>query len=114
MINSASSDLQDSRIQVGQELGDMGVPNDQIIATDACQYMRDNPDPTSWPDGPSLCDQGALWQTLQYVFIAVAGVGAVAGILFIVLDDDEESPSTVSIRPSFGPGRGSVSASLTF
>jgi hypothetical protein len=120
MINSASSDLQDSRIRVGQELG-MLVPrpsNDAIMATDACQYMRDIADPTTWGDsrstGISVCDQGALWQTLQYVFIAVAGVGAVAGILFIVLDDDEESPSTVSIRPSFGPGRGSVSASLTF
>ncbi len=106
--------FQDDKTRVGATLQGMGLSSAEIEGTDACQYMRDSGD-GSFTDSVDKCDQGNLWTALQYVFLGVAGVGLAAGIVFMVTSgDEEEEPSTVSILPSIGPNRGSVTARVTF
>jgi hypothetical protein len=115
---SGNQEFQDDRAQVGQLIAASmpGASKEEIEAIDACQYMRDNNSGGEWTTSIGKCDDGDLWTALQYVFIGVTGVALAAGIVFLVIGgDDEEAPSsTVSILPSIGPGRGSVTARVTF
>jgi hypothetical protein len=116
VLDSISGDesLQAARTQVGQQLQDMTPPPSDIESIDACQYMRDNPSAGDWDAAVSKCDDGDMWTALQYVFIGLTGVALATGIVLLVVGGDDEESSTVSLLPSIGPNRGSMTARVTF
>lgn len=61
----------------------------------------------------SLCDEAATLEVLQFVFLGAAAAFAGLGTAFLLLEPGTEHPA-VSITPSLGPDRASLSLSGRF
>jgi len=121
MIDSTKTDLEPWRTRAGVELRDVyAIPVDEIPNHNACDEMKSwsSMGMREWDGGASLCSQGETWFAIQVVGLASFGAGLASGLLFMLLDGDDEEDANavndVAIIPSFSTEGGFLSAVGTF
>ncbi len=118
MIKSLDGDLEEARKTVGQEVWDRNMDPNEVTGTNTCDYMRANNTMNRFDDDINICSQGETWFAIQVVGLASFGAGLASGLLFMLLDGDDEEDANavndVAIIPSFSTEGGFLSAVGTF